>query len=274
MKKLILILLTGFIYFISNGQTVRRPVASLYTGLGSYSIYQADVFSFTNNQASLAQMKSAAAGVYAERRFLLEELGLYQLAVAVPTSSGIFGLQAGYYGSSDYNETQIGLAYGRKLGDKADIGVQFNYNGILISGYGSSSALTFEIGTVFHLTEKINAGIHAYNPVGGEFGKDQQEKLPSVYTVGLGYDASEKFLVSAEIKKEENQPVNVHAGLQYRFIPELMVRGGIETNTSAVYFGAGLFFKSFRLDVSTSIHPQLGITPGLMLIYDFKKKEN
>jgi hypothetical protein len=48
-----------------------------------------------------------------------------------------------------------------------------------------------------------------------------------------------------------------------------MVRGGVETNTSNIYFGAGLFFKSFRLDVTASIHPELGITPGLLLVYNF-----
>lgn len=257
-----------------NGQTVRRPVAAIYTGLGAYSINHVDVFSFTNNQASLAQMKNASAGVYGERRFMLNELSLYQLAIAVPTNSGNFGVKLGYYGFSDYNESQIGLAYARKLGSKMDIGVQFDYNDIQLNGYGNSSAINFEIGTVFHLTDKLHAGVHAYNPVGGKYGKNYEEKLASIYTVGLGYEASDKFFVSAEIEKEENQPVNVNAGMQYKFLPQLMARVGIATNTSNAYAGIGLFLKTFRLDAVVSYHPQLGITPGLLLIYDFKKKQN
>ena len=257
-----------------NGQAVRRPVAAIYTGLGAYSINHVDVFSFTNNQASLAQMKNASAGVYGERRFMLDELSLYQLAIAVPTHSGNFGVKAGYYGFSDYNESQIGLAYGRKLGSKMDIGVQFDYNGIQLSGYGNSSAINFEIGTVFHSTDKLHAGVHAYNPVGGKYGKNSEEKLASVYSIGLGYEASDKFFVSAEIEKEENQPVNVNAGMQYKFLPQLMARIGIATNTSNAYAGIGLFLKTFRLDVVVSYHPQLGITPGVMLIYSLSKKNN
>lgn len=257
-----------------NGQTVRRPVAAIYTGLGAYSINHADVFSFTTNQASLAQMKNASAGVYGERRFMLDELSLYQLAIALPTNSGNFGVKAGYFGFSDYNESQMGIAYARKLGSKMDIGVQFNYNGIMLNGYGNSSALNFEIGTVFHLTDKLNAGIHAYNPVGGKYGKNSEEKLASTYTVGLGYEASDKFFVSAEIEKEENQPVNVNAGFQYKFLPQFMARAGIATNTSNVYAGVGLVLKTFRLDVLASYHPQLGVTPGLILIYDFSKNQN
>ena len=274
MTKPFLILLFVFFHLIIDAQTVRRPVAAVYTGLGAYSTDHTDVFSFTNNQASLAQMKNASAGVYGEKRFMLDELSLYQLAIAVPTNSGNFGVKAGYFGFSDYNESQMGLAYARKLGSKIDVGVQFNYNSIQVSGYGNSSAINFEIGTVFHLTDKLNVGIHACNPVGGKFGKNAEEKLASVYTVGLGYEASEKFFVSTEIEKEENQPVNVNAGMQYKFLPQLLARVGITTNTSNVYAGVGLFLKTFRLDVVASYHPQLGVTPGLLLLYDFKKKKN
>ncbi|HEU4859985.1 MAG TPA: hypothetical protein VFT15_09130 [Chitinophagaceae bacterium] len=269
---LILSLICSNLYI--NGQTVRRPVAAIYTALGVYSINHADVFSYTNNQASLAQLKNASAGVYGERRFLLDELSLYQLAVALPTKSGNFGVKAGYFGFIDYNESQIGLAYARKLGTKIDVGVQFNYNGIQISSYGNSSAINFEIGAVLHLTENLHTGVHAYNPVGGTFGKNQEEKLASVYSVGLGYEASQNFFISAEIEKEESQPVNVNAGMQYKFLPQFMARVGIATNTSNIYAGVGLFLKSFRLDVVASYHPQLGVTPGIMLVYNSSKKNN
>lgn len=274
MAKTFLILLLILCFSCINAQTVRRPVAALYTGLGAYSINHVDVFSPGNNQASLAQMKNVSAGAYGERRFMLDELSLYQLAIAVPTKSGNFGVKAGYFGFSEYNESQIGLAYGRKLGTKLDVGVQFNYNGVQVSGYGNASAVNFEIGTILHLTDKLNAGVHAYNPIGGRFGKNAEEQLASVYTIGLGYEASEKFFVSAEIEKEENQPVNVNAGMQYRFLTQLMARAGIATNTSNVYAGVGLSLKTFRIDVVASYHPQLGITPGLLLIYNSNKKNN
>ena len=187
--------------------------------LGAYSLNHTDIFSFTANQASLAQLKNAAVGVYGERRFLLSELNNYTATAGLITTSGNFGMKATYSGFSDYNETQLGLAYGRKLGSKIDAGAQFNYNGIRIAEYGNAAALSFEIGVIMHLTDKLHTGIHVNNPVGGKFGKDQQEKLSSVYAVGFGYEASEKFFVSAEIEKEEDQPVNVNAGIQHKFIP-------------------------------------------------------
>lgn len=270
--------LTGTLLFsailFSDAQVIRKPVAAPYIGLGTYSGRHQDIFSFTSNQAALAQVKTATAGIYGERRFMLQSLNNYIAAFALPTTSGNFGLKTRYFGFSDYNETQIGLAYGRMLGDKVDIGAQFNYNAIRISGYGGSSAVSFEMGTVFHISEQVHLGIHANNPVGGKFGKDQQEKLPAVYSFGLGYDASEKFFFGAEIVKEEDQPVNVNTGIQYKLLPQLLTRIGLETATSAVWAGIGMTWKTFRVDVMTSFHPQLGLSPGLLIIFNFNQKQN
>ena len=272
-RKFILLSLLLPANIFLKAQTLRRPVAASYTGLGAYSLNHVDVFSFTANQASLAQLKNNSAGVYGERRFLLSELNNYTAAIGLTTKSGNFGIKANYSGFTDYNETQLGLAYGRKLGSKLDIGAQFNYNAVRIAeDYGSATAISFELGTIFHLTDKLNAGLHINNPIGGKFGKDQLEKLSSVYGFGVGYDASEKFFISAEIEKEEDQPVNVNAGFQYKFIPQLLVRAGMASATSSAWLGLGLTLKSFRLDVTTSYHPQLGITPGVMMLIPLSPK--
>lgn len=270
-KRIALLLVFSCYYVLSQAQILRRPVAAGYTGFGAYSLNHVDVFSFTTNQASLAQLKNISAAVYGERRFLLSELNNYTGVIGLPTNSGNFGLKANYSGFTDYNESQLGLAYGRKLGSKVDIGAQFNYHGIKISGYGNASAISFELGTIFHITERLHAGIHTSNPVGGKFGKDQQEKLSSVYSFGFGYDASEKFLVGAEIEKEEDRPVNVNAGMQYKFLPQLMARVGVSSATSSAWLGVGLTLKSFRVDITAGYHPQLGITPGLLLLFNGKK---
>ncbi len=274
-RKIILLPFFVSLSFFIQAQTLRRPVAAGYTGAGAYSVHHVDVFSFTANQGSLAQLKNSAAGVYAERRFLLSELTHYSAVIGLVTNSGNFGIKANYSGFSDYNETQLGLAYGRKLGSKLDLGAQFNYNGIRIAGgYGNASAVSFEFGTIFHVSEKLHAGFHVNNPVGGKFGKNQEEKLSSVYGFGIGYDASEKFLVSVEIEKEEDQPVNVNAGVQYKFIEQLLVRAGMSSATSSAWLGLGVTLKSFRLDITSGYHPELGITPGVLMLFNFNSKQH
>ena len=259
--------------FQSLAQSLRYAVSVPYLSLSTYSNRQADVFAFTNNQAALASISSVSAGIYGERRFMLAENSVYTVAAAMPTSKGNIGIQLNYAGFSNYNESRIGLAYARKLARTVNIGIQFNYFGYRIPVYGNASAINFEVGALFHFTEKISGGIHIYNPVGGKLRKSGEEKLAACYKIGAGYDASENFYVSAEIIKEEDKPVNVNAGIQYQFKKQFFVRAGFTSETSGGGAGAGVSWKNFRLDIAANYHPQLGFSPGIVLIANRKRKK-
>lgn len=255
-----------------SAQSLRYSLAQPYISLSAYSVQQNDALSFTGNQAALAGTKHAGIGVFGERRFMLKETSVYTLGAAVPTRLGNFGIQINYAGFKNFRENKIGLAYARKLGKLVDVGVQFNYYGYSIPSYGNASAINFEIGAMFHLTDKLNAGIHVYNPVGGKLGKNSEEKLAAAYKVGLGYDASDKFFISSEIIKEEDKAVNVIAGLQYQIVKQFFAKAGFISESGSVYAGAGVGLKNLRLDISSSYHPQLGFSPGILLIMQFKSK--
>jgi hypothetical protein len=253
-------------------QSLRYSLAQPYISLSAYSSKQNDPLSFSGNQAALAQVKSAGIGVFGERRFMLSETSAYTLGASLPTRLGNFGIQLNYAGFKNFNENKIGLAYARKLGKLLDVGVQFNYYGYRIPAYENASTINFEIGAMLHVTDRLNAGIHVYNPVGGKLGKNSDEKLASAYKFGLGYDASDKFLISSEIIKEEDKPVNVIAGLQYQFVKKFFVKAGFISESTTAYAGAGVAWKNLRLDISSGYHPQLGFSPGLLLIMNFKTK--
>ena len=269
------ILLSALFIIILNqlpAQSLRYSLAQPYISLSAYSVQQNDALSFTGNQAALAGTKHAGVGVFGERRFMLKETSVYTLGAAIPTRLGNFGIQINYAGFKNFRENKIGLAYARKLGKLVDVGVQFNYYGYNIPAYGKASAINFEVGAMFHLTDKLNAGIHVYNPVGGKLGKNNEEKIASAYKIGLGYDASDKFFISSEIIKEEDKAVNVIVGLQYQFAKQFFAKAGFISESGSVYAGAGIGWKNLRLDISSSYHPQLGFSPGVLLIMNFKSK--
>lgn len=270
--KILLSLLFTLNVNLLFGQSLRYSLTQPYISLSAYSSKQIDPLSFTGNQGALAQAKSAGIGIFGERRFLLSETSVYTLGASLPSRLGNFGIQVNYAGFKNFSENKIGLAYGRKLGKLLDVGVQFNYYGYRIPAYGNASTINFEIGAILHLTDKINAGLHVYNPVGGKLGKAREEKLASAYKFGLGYDASDKFFISSEIVKEEDKAVNVIAGLQYQFAKQFFVKAGFISESTTAYAGAGIAWKNLRLDISSSYHPQLGFSPGLLLIMHFKPK--
>lgn len=259
-------------------QSLRYSSALPYVGLCAYSTQQKDILSFTGNQAALAKINQAGIGLYGEQRFSLAALNAYTLATALPTKLGNFGIQLNYSGFKNFSENKIGLAYAKTLGSKIDVGVQFNYYGYRIPGYNKSSAIYAEAGAIIHFTEKLNGGIHVYNPVGGKLGTSAThsgdgEKLASAYKFGLGYDASEHFFISSEIIKEEDKPVNVIAGVQYHFAKQFFARAGFSSESPTIFAGAGIGWKNWRIDVGGSYHPQLGFSPGVLLLTNFGNKK-
>ena len=267
MKRNVLFTVLFLYSFSITAQVTRTPVAVLYPSLHAYSSQFRDAFPFRSNSAALAGIDRFSAGVYSERRFLLEELSSYAFAAAMPTSSGNFGIKGDYFGGQLYKETALGFAYGRNLGPKASVGIGFDYVSVNAPGYGSASALTFDAGAIFHLTDQLQAGIQAYNPVGMKMGKTGEEKLPALYSAGLGYDVSPQLYIGAEAVKEEDHPLSVNAGMHYSFAEKLIARAGISSATSVYYIGFGVQVKNFRVDVAASFHPYLGTTPGLLFIY-------
>lgn len=270
-----IILLTVYT-MLSGGifaQVLRQPLSVRYAGLGAYSRQFADVFSATSNQASLANLPNGAMAVYGERRFMMEELNGYAAIAALPLASyGTVGVQADYFGSSSgFNESQLGIIYARKITRQMDVGFKVNYHNARVPGYGSAGAVNVEGGVLIHLTDQLHTGIHVYNPTRVTLGKGGTERLASIYRFGLGYDVSDKVFLSTEVVKQENQQLGVNAGFQYNIHERLFIRAGVATASDNSFVSLGLKLDFARVDINTTYHPQLGFSPGLMLLFNLKK---
>jgi hypothetical protein len=246
-----------------------------YSSFGVYSQHYSNVFSFTTNQAALASQRGFEAGMYAAKRFALDELKFCSMALVIPAAAGQFGFAVNHSGFSEYNESRISLAYGKKLGKIVDIGLQFDYNLFHISSYQNYSALNGELGIILHPGEKISVGLELSNPFGGAINKNLGEKISSIFRFGIGYDASEQVSTQIEIIKEENIPVYVNVGLQYSFAAQFFAGIGIESISAAPHGYAGWRRKNIRIDIDASYHIQLGFTPAIILIiYGRNKNQN
>ncbi len=249
-------------------QSLRYPVAMPYINLTAQSLQHQDVFSFAANPAALARQKTAAIGVYAEQRFSLKATANYRLAAAFPSRLGNLGLLVQYGGFKNYNQSVAGLAYGRSLGTKAEVGIQFNYYASRTPGYSSTGNIGAEAGIRLHFTDKLHAGIQVSNPFPAPTVKGNEERSAAVYKLGIGYDVSELFFIGTEMVKEEDLPVNLITGMQYRFMKQLFARAGFTSATALLFAGAGLAWSHYRADISVSFHPQLGLSPGFLLVMD------
>ena len=238
-----------------------------------YSAQQENAISFTGNPAVLTKTRFLQFAISGERLFLLSELQQFVFAAGLPVQNGHFGIQVNYTGGLLHRETGAGLAYARSFGKKMDGGLQFNYYSRQINGYGSNMAVGVEVGTMFHLTPQLHAGMQVSNPAGGKWKNTPAEKLPTGYKLGFGYDVSEKCFISLESVKTSGHPVFVNAALKYLFVPQCFVRAAIQSGTTSYSAGIGYRLHLLQVEVMVTCHSMLGITPGLFISYVSKRKQ-
>lgn len=246
---------------ICSAQSLHYPFA----GNGAYSKQFTDIFSFLSNTAALADCSRAGGGVYAENKFGLRELNEYTAAVLTGINGkGGMGMVVGYSGNAVFNRSQVGLAYAKQLG-RVSLGIRFNYAMQRMAGYGGEGAISFELGSICQVTEKLCTGVQISNPRGG--------KLPAVYSMGAGYECSDQLFISAIITKEESKPLNWQTMLQYVIGGRLLTMLGLNSAIASPLIAAGWIWKNMRVVMSGSLHAQLGPSTGIGIIFYAKKKE-
>ena len=269
--KLLFFLFTAFSTYAQNG--LPQNAGARGAAMGNAAICFDDINSAFANQAGLAFVNDVSFSAYGERRFMAEGLNSYLFAAALPFDKiGTFGLAINYFGFSDYNEQKIGLNYARKLAKNFSMGVQLDYLGTRIPNYGVAHSVTVELGILAKLNEKVRLGAHVYNPVNAKIGPD--DRLPTLFSLGLSYEPSKKVLLSAQLDKDiYNHPFVGRFGLEYRPIDAFYIRAGVSAAALAqASFGIGVNLEQLKIDFASSYHQVLGFTPAFSLSYSIQKK--
>lgn len=243
-------------------QSPRAFIQSIYRDGGAYSRNFSSTSSFQTNVAALGFQSKPGIVLLAEQKFLLNELKLVTAAAQLSTPGGGLGMQLQHAGSSGYSETKVGVAYGRSLG-QISLGSQINYSWIQTANAGTDATVHADVASIWQVSEKLVAGISVANILGGKFWKNREGKLPIVYRLGLGYELSAAVFATAEIVKEKGSPVDWQCALYYKLEEKFQIRGGISTGTDAPWLASAFCWKKIKLELFTSYHPQLGISPAL-----------
>ncbi|HET6245748.1 MAG: hypothetical protein H0V01_05055 [Bacteroidetes bacterium] len=269
MKIPLLAVFLGILSLPSFSQN-NHQLGARSAAMGNASVGVSDLWSVHHNQAGLARLDKIEAGIYYENRFLVPELSVKAIALAMPIKNGVFGLSVSHFGFALYSESKVGLAFAQKLGEKVSAGVQLDYlNTFIAEGYGNKGMLTGEVGVQAELVPGLTLGAHVFNPFRVKLASHNNERIPTIMRLGLSYEVSKKVLFCVETLKDTQHKPVFRAGLEYNVIEQFYLRGGISTNPGINTFGFGLKLNQFKIDFATSIHSVLGYSPMVSLSYAF-----
>jgi hypothetical protein len=248
------------------------PSGARGAGISNASVTLCDVWSNLNNQAGLAALDHWAAGIHHENAFGMKELSFQSFVLALPVRGGTFGFNYSRFGYKLYNESKGGLAYAKKLGRRIAAGIQLDYVNVSIPTESKRShATTFEGGIIADISGTLSLGVHIFNPLSLKYLNSEGDRVNTVMKLGSDWQPLNTFLLAIEIEKALDKPPDFHAGAEYLVFKNLVLRAGISTNPVQNSFGTGLVFKSFRLELAFSHHPELGFTPYCSLSYGLEQ---
>ena len=248
------------LFSVLNATAFAQNTNVTSNSLGGCGLTQTNVWSNISNQAGLAEITQLSVGVSTKNSFGIKELSTHVAIFALPVSGGVFGLNVAYTGFELYNETKIGLAFGKKLSKSFNVGIQGDYLGIYADGStNNKNSFTFEIGAQKRLMRDLTLGTHIFNPIAVKL--NETEVIPSIFKLGLRYDANSKVSVFTETELENGENGILKAGLEYKIIEQLQLRTGFSTNPAKNTFGIGYTLNNIKVDIAINRHQLLGYSP-------------
>ncbi|NLR60828.1 hypothetical protein HGH93_22180 [Chitinophaga polysaccharea] len=255
MKQLMLTLLfIGWIGWLS-AQPALMPIGK-NTRMGAYSRHFQQIITAWSDPAALSCIQRLTAGIYSENRFLVKEASLYAAMIAIPVYAGAFGGSITRLGNTAYHQQQLSGGYGRRLGRRVGLGLQFNYETTTVQGLGTVGQLTISGGLLWHISEQWHTGLQVQQLVNGDW----------LYIGGAGFEASGDFLLSAEVL-HAGKDTGMKAAAHYRIARALALEMGIASRPAYHTAACILYLRSLRIDIGAGFHPRLGITPSTALIW-------
>jgi hypothetical protein len=77
------------------------------------------------------------------------------------------------------------------------------------------------------------------------------------------------LLITTEFEKVLNANADFKAGVEYKLIKIVALRGGISVNPFKQFAGFGINYKKVLVDFAVASHPVLGYSPQIALGYEF-----
>ena len=211
-----------------------------------------------------------------EDRYLIPELATKTVMALYPFQQFVSSLSFAHYGFSLYREMMAGAAFVRDFSGKFSMGMQFNYHTAYFASSNKYYGTVYpQIGLLLPITQKIVFGFHVSNPFATGIKSEILKKhIPAVYSIGCSYNFSSEFSWRLQADKEIRSIYRIATAFDYTMMKHYRFQAGIYVHEYLVpCLGFGFDLGPFIFDVTTELHPLLGLTTMAQLQYNILRKK-
>jgi hypothetical protein len=255
-----------FFSFFAFSQTNMNLVSAAAMALGGNSTTLSSEQSILGNPALFAKDNyKTMLSVGAQNRFQLSELNLFHAGAFVKKKNSALGIALQYNGVPDFQRYSIGLMYGRRLFSKLDIATRLHFSQLNLNTYGRKGIVDADLGLHSTLNKQFSFGFWVKNLLHSKI--TTVENTETAIHLGFCYAPSEKVRFCAETEKYLSQSIRFKGGIEYNVAKNFTIRAGAQSSPIMPSFGLGYKAKNVKIDIASSIHPNLGLINGVNVGY-------
>jgi hypothetical protein len=261
-----------FAFYQANAQSTLISSGARATAMGNSSACLQDEWALFNNVGGLSKIDqpSAAFSYHAYPGFA----PFNRMAAAFAFPAGIGAAAAGVlrFGNEHYNEHILSAGYANTFG-LASLGLKINYIQLQTEGFKKADAVTISFGGIAQLTPTLQVGAHIVNINQPKINEAENERVPTLLTLGLGFQLSEKLLIISEVEKDLDHDPVLRAGLEYKGHKKFFARTGFNLSPQDVFGGFGFQQKKFNLDYAIQYNSFFGASHQASVTWKLKREK-
>ena len=257
--------------FTIRAQSSSTLMGARSSGMGYASSCLADEWSLFNNVAGMAQVKHPTAGFSYDAHPSFKNFNKTAAIFAMPLKVGVAGVGLYRFGDAQYNEQIMSGAFSSSFG-LASLGVNINYIQYNIEGFGRKDAVSVSVGGIATITPILSVGAYITNINQPKLSAHDNERLPTVLTLGVLIKIVSTLNVTTEIRKDLEYDPTLKVGLEYNLHTKFFFRTGLNVNPNAAFFGFGLKSKKIKLDYAYAFSLDLLGRHQATVSYQLKSK--
>jgi hypothetical protein len=235
--------------------------------LSGSAITQSDAFTGFHNLSASSELKGLNCSFYGQMPFGISAINDGGVAFLKRFGTGVMGVVCQSYGNTEFNRKRVNVGYAIPLSPKLSASASLGYSSTrIMNGYGVASNFWMNVGAKYNVRKDWKWAAVADLPMKSI---KNAEDLPATLRLGTTYSFGEQVNLSAQLTSSTSQTssMSYSFGLEYFPIEVFAFRLGMNTHWQTWSMGVGTRLKSYSLDASASIHPQLGITPQISFTY-------
>lgn len=211
------------------------------------------------NPAGTVGIKSISLNLFGTHLFNIKELPYSTVVLSLPIANGSAAVTFQDFGNNIFKETTVGLAWAGKITDYFFYGIHINRYQLYIKNYGSDKTIFINYGLIIKMSKNIIFGcavknLYFSNKLG------QKKTLPFIINTGISCRMINNSIFCFDIVKEGDLKPAPRCGCELTFLPQIMIRFGVERNPPSFSTGIGIQYSNFFIDYGLRNHSFLGVT--------------